>query len=199
MKKLLLIMCMAAALLLVSCSSGAPEIDSVKDDFISLIEASGEVNDILFGEGISVYEREDVENGPIYDNLPAALDTYEALREDCGYSTIEEIKEKCRLVYSEAYLESVFKPVFEGYADEESGVSEAKYLEWDNRLYKNMYYESFLDGQRTYDYESMKTVKPSEENYVNIVIDSYLDGEKMTLNLAFSKTDKEWRLDTPTY
>ena len=37
-------------------SCAAPKLDEVKDTFVSLIEASLEVNDILFGEGLSVYE-----------------------------------------------------------------------------------------------------------------------------------------------
>ena len=38
----------------VSCA--APKLDEVKDTFVSLIEESLEVNEILFGEGLSVYE-----------------------------------------------------------------------------------------------------------------------------------------------
>ena len=38
-----------------SVSCGAPEMDEVRDTFVSLIEASEEVNRVLFGEGLSVY------------------------------------------------------------------------------------------------------------------------------------------------
>lgn len=42
------------ALSLFSC--GAPKLEDVKDTFVGLIEESLEVNEILFGEGLSVYE-----------------------------------------------------------------------------------------------------------------------------------------------
>lgn len=45
---------LSSVLALVSC--GAPKLEDVKDTFKKLIEDSMEVNEILFGEGLSVYE-----------------------------------------------------------------------------------------------------------------------------------------------
>ena len=49
-------------------SCAAPKLEDVKETFVSLIEASLEVNEILFGEGLSVYEphRFDKELGVYY-------------------------------------------------------------------------------------------------------------------------------------
>jgi hypothetical protein len=49
-----LLVVLITALSLFSC--GAPKLDDVKDTFIELIEKSLEINEILFGEGLSVYE-----------------------------------------------------------------------------------------------------------------------------------------------
>lgn len=52
-----------------SCSSNPPELETVRDEFISLIEASREVNDIFFGAGLPVYDRESsyTEGNATYD------------------------------------------------------------------------------------------------------------------------------------
>ena len=62
------------------CSSGAPDLASVKDEFVALIEASAEINDIFFGQGLPVYDREtssgdnnakyDEETGVYYWTIP---------------------------------------------------------------------------------------------------------------------------------
>ena len=48
-----------------SCSQ-PPELDSVKDEFIALIEASFEVNNIFFGEGLPTYMRAEGDGNLIY-------------------------------------------------------------------------------------------------------------------------------------
>ena len=50
---LLLPLCLAA------CASEPPALEDVRDRFTQLIEASYEVNDIFFGEGLPTYDRED--------------------------------------------------------------------------------------------------------------------------------------------
>ena len=50
----MLLLAVTAATALVSCAP--PKLGDVKDTFVSLIEDSLEVNEILFGEGLSVYE-----------------------------------------------------------------------------------------------------------------------------------------------
>ena len=70
MKKLIKIAaCLLALVILagnaVSCSK-APDLDSVKDEFVALIEASVEVNNIFFGEGLPTYMRAEGDGNLIY-------------------------------------------------------------------------------------------------------------------------------------
>ena len=48
-----------------SCSQ-PPALDSVKDEFVALIEASVEVNNIFFGEGLPTYKRAEGDGNLIY-------------------------------------------------------------------------------------------------------------------------------------
>ena len=50
---------------MVSCSN-PPALDDVKDEFIALIEASVEVNNIFFGEGLPTYMRAEGDGNLIY-------------------------------------------------------------------------------------------------------------------------------------
>ena len=183
-----------------SCSTPPPELETVKEEYIALIEASTEINGFIFGEGLPVYKRDGTEEEKlVYQNLASTLDNYESVREDSKYLTIEEMKEAAKEVYSEEYLKSAFQMAFDGYADEVAGVSVARYLEWDGWLYQSMRYEPLIEETRTYNYGTMEIVKPSNGEYVNVSIESEQKGGKKTIILAFSLTENGWRLDTPTY
>lgn len=65
---LVLIMC---AGIFVSCSQ-PPELESVKDTFVALIEASIEVNEIFFGEGLPTYTRIEGDGNLLYDEASGA-------------------------------------------------------------------------------------------------------------------------------
>lgn len=53
-RALALLLAVFTVIAFVGCA--APKLDEVKDTFVELIEESLEINDILFGEGLSVYE-----------------------------------------------------------------------------------------------------------------------------------------------
>lgn len=183
-----------------SCGSEPPpELDEVKGDFYLLIEASAEINEFLFGAGLPVYEREDEANAELYANLEVQYDRYEYVSAESKYLTIEDMKMAAEKVYTKEYLSSVYLMAFDGYADEISGVTVARYLESGDWLFSSMQYEPIIDGKREFNYNTMKIVKPSRSDYVNVEIVSRLDGEDLTITLAFSKTEDGWRLDTPTY
>lgn len=61
--------CLLALIILagnmISCSQ-PPALDSVKDEFIALIEASVEVNTIFFGEGLPTYKRAEGDGNLVY-------------------------------------------------------------------------------------------------------------------------------------
>lgn len=203
-RKKILSIAMAAVLLLPmllsSCGSEPPLLEDVKEEFSTLIASSAKINEFLFGEGLPVYARDgSEEEKSVYESTPEALAGYEMVREDSPYLDIEQMKAAAEQVYTSDYLESAYLMAFDGYADDIGGVATAKYLEWDGWLYKNMNYEPLIDEVRSFDYETMKIVKPSNGEYVNISIESSLGGEKLTVTLAFSLTKDGWRLDTPTY
>lgn len=183
-----------------SCATKPPSLEEVKEEFISLIEASAEINTIFFGEGLPVYDREgSEEEKSFYLSLGSELDNYEIVSGESKYITVNEIKNAAELVYTPEYLESVYEMVFDGYADENVGVKASRYYESGEWLCMSMNYEPLISGVREYDYGTMEMVKPSDGQYVNVSIESSLYGESLRVTLAFSKTENGWRLDTPTY
>ena len=199
--KILLITAIIAALFLFLCSCGgkAPELDDIKDELVSVIEKSAEVNLALFGDGVPVYSRDDEENYNIYNGMIEGLSGYELVRDESPYQTTEELKKLAESVYAPAYIDPICEMLFVGYADEDVGVTAAKFYEWDGRLYRNMSFKNYVTSVRTFDFDTMRTVKPSKAKYINVSIESTLDGEKSTVTLAFTLTKDGWRLDTPTY
>ena len=63
------------------------------------------------------------------------------------------------------------------------------------------YATDFELSERIYDYSSMKIVKPSNGEYVNITIDTYTLEDKTVKNisLTFVYERGDWYLDSPTY
>lgn len=199
---------LVAVLILALSACGAPELDEVKDTFVALIEASYEINDILFGEGLAVYERggDFAAKYYIYEDLSESYDFYEIVQSESGYLTADSIKEAASKVYSDDYLEGIYTMAFDGYSDGES-VTTARYLEADGYFLRYTYGEKdpfdILEGkQRRYLFDTMKIVRPSSADYVNVEIESYLLGnedEILTVTLRFTLEKGEWRLDSPTY
>ena len=67
---------LAAAMLMASCGSQAPDIESVRADFTALIDASREINDIFFGAGLPVYERSALGGTMSYDEASGTYYIY---------------------------------------------------------------------------------------------------------------------------
>ena len=283
--------CLLALILLagnmISCSK-APELDSVKDTFIALIEASVEVNNIFFGEGLPTYKRVEGDGNLIYlsesntyyafitdgerdilkykigeaewkyaektaeaANMEAlykdsegyfyypiefdesqydyvygegADEHYDYVRVDCKYQSIEEIQAFAETVYSQGYLKGdnykdgdigyggVYAAMFDGFTLG-TEISYARYRIDDSidgfYLLKSNEFEPYFTEHKTYDYSTMKIVKPSKAELVNIEIVAngrYIDYDNFevrtgehTVTLTFVFENGEWRLDTPTY
>lgn len=193
---------LAMLLSLVSC--GAPALDEVQDTFKTLIEESYRINEIFFGEGLSTYDRD--EQAAAYAYLPDSYALYEIIDVEAGYLTVDNIKAAAEKVYSRDYLEGIYMMAFDGYADGEA-VTTARYLEMEGYFlrYAAGAEDPFdiLEGkQRRFLFDTMKIVRPSRKDYVNLKIDSYLLGhedEILTITLRFVLQDGEWRLDSPTY
>lgn len=210
MKKtaILLLALIMAAGVFSSCASEPPQLGEVKDELVALVEASYGINGIFFGEGLETYARGgkfDKEHH-LYDGNDSEYASYEYVTEDCGYLFTEKIKTDAEKVYTLDYLEGIYTMAFDGYADENTGaVTTARYLDVNGWLMKYAYGDSdpfnILPGKRVYDFDTMEIVKPSTAKYLNVEINSHLEGEteQMKVTLRFKLTDDGWRLDNPTY
>ena len=202
-KKAICLLLMSAVLLTVcSCSTKPPAIEEVKETFSALIEASYEINGIIFGDAVETYDRQDeevIKNG-IYYNVPDGFYNYEFLTENNKYQTEDEIREATLKVYSEDYISSVLDSCFNGFMDESGETPvQPKYLGHTGKLMLNTEYEVYVTGDRRYDLDTMEIVKPSNGKIVNVSLDA-IDGEERTkVRLTFVLQDGEWRLDSPTY
>ena len=150
---------------------------------------------------------------------------YHFVRLDERITTLNGITSLAREVYSEDYLRGVFTALIgDGYesVEQESDIK-ARYYEMtvteitlDGDVEKKVLVradhdvvEPIVDSVRTYDYESMRILRSSRKNFVNVEIKSYgtavnvETGEiyigESTLVLSFVRENGEWKLDTPTY
>ena len=208
MKKLFSIL-IITVILITSFSSCAkePSLDDYKDEMVTLIEASYEINEIFFGEGLPTYERggELDAKHHIYDDSEQYM-AYEYVIQNEKYLFVEQIKWAAEKVYTAEYLDDIYTMAFDGYADENTGaVTTARYIDVNSWIMKYSYGDTdpfnILPGNRCYDFDTVEIVKPYSKTYISITIDSYLEGEGeiLPVTLRFKRTENGLRLDTPTY
>lgn len=192
----LVMLCLLTALS--ACArSKPPRLEDIYDEAVELIEKSFAINDIAFGHGLPVWHigSEYAEMLYIYNNTPI----FENVTEYATVTTLAQMKQRMEAVYSSAYLESLFVPLFDGYAYEE-GSMPAQFNEDSTRLYQWKGYAPLVTQQRIYDYASMRVVGGDAQTAV-IEIDSHLENEQTSLvvELVLVLENGQWRLDTPTY
>lgn len=131
MKKILVLMIVLALCLptFASCAE-PPELESVKAELVALMEASYEVNDILFGAGLKTeYDLSGVrsEYDPNYENLYGDEASYSAVVPEYKVDTdgdgvadltvkqftmVDEIKEAAKKVYTESLANQAINRAF---------------------------------------------------------------------------------------
>lgn len=197
---LLAVFVLISVFVLSSCSGSAPKLEDVKERFIYLIENSKELNTVYFGKGLPVYDRDGTlaeEKGVYYND---ELTAYNKVMERSKFLSIDEIKARSMEIYSSEYLSALYETAFDGVM---TGSSSAylRFYESDDWLYENIYATDFEFSERIYDYSSMQIVKPSNNEYINIIIDSYTlkDREIKSVSLTFVYENDNWYLDSPTY
>ena len=203
---LLLICVLLMPIGLGACRSQPPPLEEVRDRFVQLFEASYEINNIFFGDGLPTYDRDDAENDMIYYGF-FGYDAYEIVRGDCPYQSVEQIKAAAEQVYSPDYLDDIYTMGFDGYADENSDkVTTARYQHTGEYFLKYALGEKdpfdLLPGKRIYLYDTMQIGELSDARGINLLIDCYLEGDEgnvTTENVRFVLVDGEWFLDEPTY
>ena len=193
-----------------SCEGPAPELNQVYDRFVELIEASKEVNTVLYGAGLPVYAQEGdyARYHQLYEE--GVEDSYEMVTEYAKFISEGQIKTAAEKVYTKECLSPFYTAIFEGVAFSSGhvgAVSEARYLENSNNGW--MYAskdasdpENQLSGSRIYDYSTIQIIKPSTAKRVRITVNSWMEGspekvEQTSLTFVPGE-DGKWYLDTFT-
>lgn len=208
MKKTVKIIALAAVIIIaavmaVSCGVDYTE-DEVKKAASDLIEASYEINEIYFGKGLPISEKESEEAKDFAHENGLELENIQFLpvNEESPYKSIEDIKKACSGVYSQSYCEYLNLMAFEGFSTEDgSAAVYAKYIEDENGVLTARIdlAESGIVLNRTYDVSTVKVGK-MKKNEATVTVDSMVDGKKdETLTFKLVREADGWRLDTPTY
>lgn len=187
-----------------------PELDTVRDRFAELIEASGDINDVLWGEGLPFYDTDSeyaLAHG-LYDETGIQLGNYRYVTAEAleKYPTLEDIRLAARKVYSSAFLDGVETSLFEGNmisTGSVSIVSRARYAEINNTLcILSGWNQNLSYHRRVFDTSSMQIIKKlSSSDVITVSVASSLpDGsDQQTVSLRFVLENNSWMLDSPTY
>ena len=187
------------------CDAGrepAPEMDDVYDRLVQVIEASHEVNVLLFGAGLPVYPRGDAEDLLVHRYYGVTDNGQQFVTPYAKYDSIAEMQTAIAAVYSTEYRESLYESLFTGYAaDEMSVVMPARFSEDEKFLYMSQYVSPLVEGVRVYDYASMQIVDYSHASRLRVSIRSYTEDhpeEWKTVYLSFVYENGDWYLDSPS-
>lgn len=188
----LLVLVLLFCPVLASCGDVGYSEDEIKNTAKALIEASYELNDIYFGEGLSAG-----------GETSSTSSLYSPVSDDCKYHSTTEIKVATEKVYTEDYCKILFKRGFEGSSleDDADNVVYARYIDdFDGRLTvrKNLSDEALKTG-RTYDFSTAEVEKMKKDE-AQISVVSQVEGKAdVTVTFTLKLEKNGWRLDTPTY
>ena len=209
MKKIISLLLLLVTLAL-SCVSltgcAAPKVEEIYDRVVYLVEASYEVNTMLYGNGLPVYrtDSEYAEIKHIYFNF-ADEGRYEYVTEQAKCFTFDQIKAKARKIYSEACLASLFEFCFTGYATNDGSgnmvIDRARYREDQTWIYQSTAENNFFCEMRFYDYSTMKVNSLGRRDACSVSMDSWLvsePGNVETVEIYLVLQDGEWFLDSVT-
>ncbi len=179
-----------------------PELDEVYDRLVAVIEASHEVNVLLFGAGLPVYPRGDAEDELVHRYYGVTDNGQEYVTPYAKYNSIADMQAAIAAVYGTEYREALFSTFFTGYVAENMSLSlPARFSEDEKSLYQNVYVDPLVKGTRVYDYASMEIMSGSHASYIQISIRSYTEDKPMqwqTVYLSFVYENGNWYLDSPS-
>ena len=187
-----------------SCSKEPPpELDEVYDRLVQVIEASHEVNVLLFGMGLPTYERGDAEDDLVHRYFGFGDESRVYVTPYAKYKSVADMKTAISAVYSTSYRKSLYESLFTGYAADEMSVAmPARFTEDDRYLYMSTYVSPLVDGVRVYDYASMEIVDyTASSKRLKVSIRSYSESypeEWKTVYLSFVYENGDWYLDSPS-
>lgn len=171
--------------------------EEAKLEIKKLVDASYDLNVIIYGEGLPYYERTDTIN-----------QLYAPVADTAKYKSISDLKVDIRKTFSESYSKILEATAFEGQEGVEFGYhNQPRYIEVLGELMvlKDFYNVDF-DSDKYGEYEGIK-VQKYNTNVIKIVKISkrFVEGEitsvdgKTTIRVTLVLENGEWRLDSPTY
>lgn len=171
--------------------------EEAKLEIKKLVDASYDLNVIIYGEGLPYYERTDTIN-----------QLYAPVADTAKYKSISNLKVDIRKTFSESYSKILEATAFEGQEGVEFGYhNQPRYIEVLGELMvlKDFYNVDF-DSDKYGEYEGIK-VQKYNTNVIKIVKISkrFVEGEitsvdgKTTIRVTLVLENGEWRLDSPTY
>ena len=184
--------------------NSAPRVEDIYDRMVYLIESSQEVNALIYGCGLPVWEddSEYVEFMHVYYGLEPAQH-YEIVTPNAKYFSVNQMKEEIEKIYSKEYLDEViYRSIFDGYAIEDgvggSVVGVARYYEEGNYLWQSKEFKTFYTGMRVYDYSSMQVRSLGKTDRCVVTLNSWLEDSPdqiETVEILIALQDGEWYLD----
>ena len=184
--------------------NNAPKIEDVYDRMVYLIEASQEVNALIYGCGVPVWEddSEYVEFMHVYYGLDPARD-YEIVMPNAKYLSVQQMKEAIEEIYTKEYLDEViYRSIFDGYAIENGAggavVGVARYYEEGAYLWQSKDFKTYYTGMRVYDYSTMQVHSLGKTDRCVITVNSWLEDtpdQIETVEILIALQDGEWYLD----
>ncbi len=201
---------LAVVVLVVSCvllfqCNAAPRIEDLYDRMVYLLESSQEVNALIYGCGLPVWEddSEYVEFMHVYYGLDPA-EHYEIVMPNAKYRSIQQMKDEIEKIYSKEYLDEViYTAIFDGFAISDSiggsVVGVARYYEegmylWQSKEFRVTPYT----GMRIYDYSTMQVRSLGKTDRCVITIDSWLEDtpdQIETVEILIALQNGQWYLD----
>lgn len=201
---------LAVIILVVSCvllfqCNAAPRIENIYDRMVYLMESSQEVNALIYGCGLPVWEddSEYVEFMHVYYGLDTARN-YEIVMPNAKYLSIEQMKNAIEKIYGKEYIDKVIYPaIFDGIAisDNNGGsvIGVARYYEEGNYLWQTKEFRvKPYTGMRVYDYSTMQVRSLGKTDRCVVTVDSWLEDtpDKVeNVEILITKQDGQWYLD----
>lgn len=196
---------MLSSVLMVSCGESMED-EQARQILADLVPRSQALNEIFWGEGL-----------PLADESNEALSSvtgaqYRQVAEDCGYSSIAEIKAEAEKIFSADYLSQVYATAFGEYEVQQGEPEEtladgtddlnlnalyARYIEERGILYENIVYNSY--ELTTEIYPKTAVVTDSGIGIVVCRVECSVGGQKSEMNITLREQDGVWLLDSPTY
>ena len=183
----------------VSC---APKTEEIRERVEWLISSSEEIGEVLWGKGLPVWTRDSAfaKENHLYDDFEE--DDYLFVSDESPYLSALAIQTEAERYYAKDFLEkSVYPQTFDGIAINDSMgdrvFANARFYDDGDWFYQYKDAENyFATGHLTYDFSTMKVVRPSNQTTCYVTISATLDttGETLTQRVKLQKQNGEWYL-----